>query len=88
MNATEISAGMSMLAVASVGDLAARPCAEVTTDAPLGRVVDEMKSHGRGCVLVVDGRTVVGIFTERDLLSRVDHSNDEWSQVVVGDILR
>jgi CBS domain-containing protein len=83
----EVSAGMSMLAVASVGDLATRPCAKVTADAPLSAVVDEMKSHGRGCVLVVDGSKLVGIFTERDVLNRIDHSNRAWAQLAVGDIM-
>ena len=87
MNATEVSAGMSMLAVASVGDLATRPCAKVTADAPLSKVIDDMKSHGRGCVLVVDSDTLVGIFTERDVLNRIDHSDAAWSQVAVGDIM-
>jgi len=87
VNATETSAGMSMLAVASVGDLSVRPCAKVTTDAPLSKVVDEMKSHGRGCVLVVDGGTLVGIFTERDVLNRIDHSDAVWTRVAVGDIM-
>jgi CBS domain-containing protein len=87
VNATEVSAGTSMLAVASVGDLGVRPCAKVTTDTPLGSVVDEMKSHGRGCVLVVDGDKLVGIFTERDVLNRIDHSNAVWTQVAVGKIM-
>lgn len=87
MNPAEISAGMNMLAIASVGDLAVRPCAKVTTDAHLAKVVDDMKSHGRGCVLVVDGETLVGIFTERDVLNRIDHSNAAWTKVAVGDIM-
>jgi CBS domain-containing protein len=78
---------MSMLAVASVGDLSVRPCANVTTDAPLGKVVDEMKSHGRGCVLVVDGGKLVGIFTERDVLNRINYSDAVWSQVPVSKIM-
>jgi CBS domain-containing protein len=87
MNATETSAGMNMLAVATIEDLAARPCAKVTADAPMWKVVDEMKSHGRGCVLVVEGDALIGIFTERDLLNRVDHSDVVWSQAMVGEIM-
>lgn len=83
----DISAGMSMLAIASVGDLGTRPCAKVTADAQMWRVVDEMKHYGRGCVLIVDGEKLIGIFTERDLLNRVDHSDVVWSQVPVGDIM-
>jgi CBS domain-containing protein len=87
VNTAEVSAGMSMLAVASVGDLGTRPSVNVTADAPLSRVVDEMKVHGRGCALVVDGESIVGIFTERDLLNRVDHATDAWWQVAVGTIM-
>jgi CBS domain-containing protein len=84
----ETSGGMNMLALATVGDLASRPPARVAVDAPMWKVVDEMKTHGRGCVLVTEpGGTLVGIFTERDLLSRVDHSDALWSHVVVGDIM-
>ncbi|HET9990202.1 MAG TPA: CBS domain-containing protein [Kofleriaceae bacterium] len=88
MNVTaDTSTGMNMLAVASVGDLATRACSKVTADAPMGKVVDEMKSHGRGCVLVVDGSALVGIFTERDVLNRIDHSDAAWPQVAVGAIM-
>ena len=83
----ETSAGMSMLAIASVGDLGVRPCATVTTDTPLWKVVDDMKSHGRGCVLVFEDKALVGIFTERDVLNRIDHSDPMWSQATVGDIM-
>jgi CBS domain-containing protein len=78
---------MSMLAVASVGDLATRPCAKVTATAPLSKVVDDMKSYGRGCVLVVEDSKLVGIFTERDILNRIDHSNRAWLEIAVGDIM-
>jgi CBS domain-containing protein len=79
---------MSMLALATVADLASRPPAKVAVDAPLWKVVDEMKSANRGAVLVVDeSGALVGIFTERDLLSRVDHTDQLWSHVVVRDIM-
>jgi signal-transduction protein with cAMP-binding, CBS, and nucleotidyltransferase domain len=85
---TEISGGMSMLALATVSDLSPRPHARVPIDAPMWKVVDEMKAHGRGCVLVTDeSGKLVGIFTERDLLSRVDHSDTLWSHVIVRDIM-
>jgi CBS domain-containing protein len=86
MNA-EVSAGMSMLAVASVGDLEPRPCGNVTPDTQLWKVVDEMTSRGRGCVLVMDDKALVGIFTERDLINRVDHSDPVWSQAPVRDLM-
>jgi CBS domain-containing protein len=37
----------------------------------VGDAVQLMRDKGVGCVLVCDGRQVVGIFTERDLLRKV-----------------
>lgn len=39
--------------------------------ASVRRAVDEMIRQRIGCVLVVDGGALVGIFTERDVLNRV-----------------
>jgi CBS domain-containing protein len=87
MNATSVSQGMRTLAIAMVGDLEARPHATVPVDAPMWKVVDEMKSHDRGAVLIEEDGQLVGIFTERDLVSRVDHSDVLWSHVVVKDVM-
>src|SRR5438094_6243108 len=83
----ERSGGMHMLALATVGDLVPRPHARVTVDAPMWKVVDEMKALGRGAVLVEEDGQLVGIFTERDLLSRVDHADPLWSHVIVRDVM-
>jgi CBS domain-containing protein len=74
---------MQMLAATTVGELAPRPHACVTPDATLSTVVDQMREKGRGCVLVEDAGGLVGIFTERDLVSRVDHADPMWPHVVV-----
>ena len=82
-----MTVGMDALAMATVGDLGARPHATVTADAPMWRVVDAMRQHGRGCALVEEDGALVGIFTERDLLSRIDHTDAFWSHVVVKDVM-
>lgn len=82
-----VSQGMRTLAIAMVGDLDARPHATVPVDAPMWKVVDEMKSHDRGAVLIEEDGALVGIFTERDLVSRVDHSDVLWSHVIVKDVM-
>ena len=82
-----MSGGMQALASATVGELSPRPHARVSVDDAMWKVVAEMAAKGRGAVLVEDGDALVGIFTERDLLNRVDHSDALWSHVVVRDVM-
>jgi CBS domain-containing protein len=70
-----------------VAQLPARPFARVDAGDAMWKVVDEMKSKGRGAVLIEEGGALVGIFTERDLVSRVDHSDILWSHVIVRDVM-
>jgi CBS domain-containing protein len=78
---------MQALASATVGELSPRPHARVGVDDAMWKVVAEMSAKGRGAVLVEDGGALVGIFTERDLLNRVDYSDALWSHVVVRDVM-
>jgi CBS domain-containing protein len=78
---------MQALASATVGELSPRPHARVSVDDAMWKVVAEMSAKGRGAVLVEDGGALVGIFTERDLLNRVDYSDALWSHVVVRDVM-
>ena len=82
-----MSGGMQALADATVGALSPRPHARVSVEDALWKVVGEMKTKGRGAVLVEDDGALVGIFTERDLLNRVDYSDALWSHVVVRDVM-
>ncbi len=82
-----MNGGMQALATAKVGELSPRPHARVAVHDAMWRVVAEMTSKGRGAVLVEDDGALVGIFTERDLLNRVDYSDALWSHVVVGDVM-
>jgi len=78
---------MQALAVARVSDLSPRPHARVAIDDAMWKVVAEMTSKGRGAVLVEEDGALVGIFTERDLLNRVDYGDALWSHLVVGDVM-
>jgi CBS domain-containing protein len=78
---------MQALADATVGDLSPRPHARVGVDDALWKVVGEMKTKGRGAVLVEEDDTLVGIFTERDLLNRVDYGDALWSHMLVRDVM-
>lgn len=82
-----MSGGMQALASARVAQLSPRPHARVSVDDAMWKVVSEMKAKGRGAVLVEDDGALVGIFTERDLLNRVDYSDALWSHVVVRDVM-
>ena len=78
---------METLANATVAEMQPRPHALVDVDDALWKVVGEMNSKGRGAVLVEEEGTLVGIFTERDLLNRVDYGDPLWSHVVVRDVM-
>ncbi|HEX3475869.1 MAG TPA: CBS domain-containing protein [Kofleriaceae bacterium] len=82
-----MSGGMQALASATVGELSPRPHARVSVDDAMWKVVAEMSAKGRGAVLIEDDGALVGIFTERDLLNRVDYSDALWSHVVVRDVM-
>lgn len=82
-----MSGGMEALANATVGDLSPRPHARVDVEDAMWKVVGEMKTQGRGAVLVEEEGTLVGIFTERDLLNRIDYSDALWSHVLVKDVM-
>lgn len=84
---SEMSGGMRTLAFAQVGDLPPRSHASVDISDPVWKVVDAMKAKGRGAVLVEEGGTLVGIFTERDLVTRIDHFDPLGSHVVVRDVM-
>jgi CBS domain-containing protein len=77
----------SALVATPVAHLPARPFARVDAGDAMWKVVDEMKSKGRGAVLIEEDGALVGIFTERDLVSRLDHSDILWSHVVVRDVM-
>ena len=78
---------MVALANALVGEVQPRPHAKVTVDDAMWKVVGEMKTKGRGAVLVEEEGALVGIFTERDLLNRIDYGDALWSHVVVRDVM-
>src|SRR5919205_1547365 len=71
---------------------------------PLGQAIEAMKKDEGGCVIITDDGRVAGIFTERDLLTRVSgedvdlHSPiEQWmqpdvqtlsSEATIGDAVR
>lgn len=75
------------LAGAKVRDLSPRPHARASAGDAMWKVVAEMKATGRGAVLVEDDGKLVGIFTERDVLNRLDYGDPLWCHMVVRDVM-
>jgi CBS domain-containing protein len=44
----------------------------VAPDAPVGDVLQKMVDEGIGCVMIVEGSRLVGIFSERDALMKIN----------------
>ena len=78
---------MANLGATPVSYLPPRAHATVDVHDLMWKVVDQMKAKGRGAVLVEEAGALVGIFTERDLMSRIDHEDPLWSHVVVRDVM-
>ena len=54
-----------------ISTLKLQPPLTVQSTASIGQVVDEVQRRCVGCVLVYEGRSLVGIMTERDVLMKV-----------------
>jgi len=65
-----------------------RHAVTISADTSLAETVQKMHAGGRGGALVQNeaGR-LVGIFTERDFLMRIDHSNLDWRELSVADVM-
>jgi signal-transduction protein with cAMP-binding, CBS, and nucleotidyltransferase domain len=57
--------------VDSVSRLDPAPSLTIHVDSTVTDAVNAMREHNVGCLLVTDAGRVVGIFTERDLLTRI-----------------
>jgi CBS domain-containing protein len=49
----------------------ARPATCLPPSASVARAAEAIRSNGAGCVLVIEGERLAGIFTERDFMNRV-----------------
>jgi CBS domain-containing protein len=73
---------LEQIASLTMAQIPSRPPVLVPRDARLGDVVATMRNQRQGAACVVDRiierHELVGIFTERDLLRRVDHRTLAW----------
>jgi CBS domain-containing protein len=65
-----------------ISELELRKPILVDTSTPVIDAVHAMREHHFGCVLVQKSKSLVGIFTERDVLNRVAFHNEDSSLLV------
>lgn len=76
--------------MSSVKDLLARKGSAVVGVAPANTVLDAahvMNEKGIGGVVVLEGSTLVGIFTERDILRRVVAAGRDPATTLISDVM-
>ena len=78
---------LDQLAGTPVRAVARRPEVRVAPADPMFKVVAAMKEGRRGAVLVEEDGALVGIFTERDLMTRLDHGSLDWLHTPVGEVM-
>jgi CBS domain-containing protein len=68
-------------------DLAPAPALVVSPRAPVAEVVRMMRERRQGSVLVMDGTQLVGIFTERDALTRLTGKTYDLATLPVREVM-
>lgn len=71
----------------SVRDLAHREPATVTRDVSVRDAIGLLRDLSQGCAVVLEGRRVIGIFTERDVLYKVSGDRTHLLEMTVGDVM-
>lgn len=77
----------SEIGAASVEALYHRPAVEVESTETLLNVLNLMVQRSCGAVRVNQADSLVGIFTEQDLMHRVDYSSSEWHSTPVSEVM-
>jgi CBS domain-containing protein len=65
-----------------VGQLDLSAYTTATPTARVNEVLEQMRRHRCGCVLVVEEGRLVGIFTERDVLCKLVDAPEEWERPI------
>ena len=76
--------------MSTVRDLLVRKGTAVVSVPPTATVLDAahvMNDKGIGGVVVMEGATLLGIFTERDIMRRVVAANRDPAQTLVSDVM-
>ena len=82
---------LEQIASLKVSEIPTRPPVVVPRDARLGDVVATMRNQRQGaacvCDRIIEHHDLVGIFTERDLMRRVDHGSLAWRDEPVHSVM-
>lgn len=78
---------LTEIAETRIGTILRRQPVRVTPTTTLGEVVATLREKGRGAVLVEEQGRITGIFSERDLMLRVDHSDPAWTARPVSEVM-
>lgn len=70
-----------------LGEVPRRKTLEVQPDAKVAEVIQTMNEASCGCALVVENGRLVGIFTERDVLTKVAGAGADAASVIVRDLM-
>jgi signal-transduction protein with cAMP-binding, CBS, and nucleotidyltransferase domain len=70
-----------------IGDLTMGPALLVEAGTTVRKAVEKMRRFRHGCALVQDGDRLVGIFTERDLLTRVIRKGLDPAEVTMATVM-
>jgi CBS domain-containing protein len=69
---------LESLATLTMAALPSRAPVLAAPEARLGDVVSLMRNERQGAALICERKNLIGIFTEHDLLRRVDHKDLTW----------
>ena len=70
-----------------VGDLTMGPALVLSSQDTVRTAVETMREARHGCVLIADGSDLTGIFTERDLLTRVVQQGKEPANTTLSEVM-
>ena len=70
-----------------VGDIKLTPPITASADEPVEVVVRRMREARHGCVQIMDGDEQIGIFTERDVMSRMLIPGRDPAATAVGEVM-
>jgi len=76
------------IAETPIEDIKGREPVRVRTKTPLLSVVLAMCEGKRGAAIIEDSaENIIGIFTERHLITQVDHSSQDWLDMSVDEVM-